>query len=42
MNANTGKGKKVSSMTFMPGELLLLSKAYMKVSCNAKHRTDKS
>jgi hypothetical protein len=25
----------------MPNELLLLSKAYMRVSCNAKHGTDK-
>ena len=25
----------------MPDELLLLSKAYMKVSCNTKHGTDK-
>ena len=37
----TGKGKKAGSTTFTPDELLLLSKAYMKVSCNAKHGTDK-
>ena len=37
----TGKGKKAGSTTFTPDELLLLSKAYMKVSCNAKHRTNK-
>ena len=36
-----GKGKKAGSTAFTPDELLLLSKAYMKVSCNAKHGTDK-
>jgi hypothetical protein len=39
--ANMGKGKKVGSTTFTPEELLLLLKLYMKVSCNAKHETDK-
>jgi hypothetical protein len=38
---NTGKEKKVGSTTFMPDELLMLSKAYMKVSCNTKHGRDK-
>jgi hypothetical protein len=39
--STNGKGKKAGSTTFTPDELLLLSKAYMKVSCNAKHGTDK-
>jgi hypothetical protein len=38
---NTGKGKKVGSTTFTLDELLMLSKAYIKVSCNATHGTDK-
>jgi hypothetical protein len=32
---------KVWFYLLAPKELLLLTKAYMKVSCNAKHGTDK-
>ena len=33
---------KLGPTIFTPDKLLLLSKAHMKVSCNAKHGTDKN